>query len=84
MIFALDQEANILLGEAEAQARGGNLDKANEMYRQVEAINDQIANMKGEIGDQAYMRDRAGTGILNLLRANPERVKFSVGVYPYW
>ena len=79
MIFALDQEANILLGEAEAQARGGNLDKANEMYRQVEAINNQIANMKGEIGDQAYMQDLNETGILNVLRANPERVKFSVG-----
>lgn len=69
MIFALDQEANILLGEAEAQARGGNLDKANEMYRQVEAINDQIAKMKGEIGDKAYVEDllqSAGiSGLLN-------------------
>jgi len=68
MIFALDQEANILLGEAEAQARGGNLDKANEMYRQVEAINNQIANMKGEIGDEAYLKDMAFSGITNLMR----------------
>ena len=68
MIFALDQEANILLGEAEAQARGGNLDKANEMYRQVEAINDQIAKMKGEIGDEAYLKDMALSGITNLMR----------------
>lgn len=68
MIFALDQEANILLGEAEAQARGGNLDKANEMYRQVEAINDQIAKMKGEIGDKAYVRDLLqSAGISSLL-----------------
>lgn len=79
MIFALDQEANILLGEAEAQARGGNLDKANEMYRQVEAINNQIANMKGEIGDQAYMQDLNETGILNMLRANPNIKKFAAG-----
>ena len=48
----------------------GEIERAMETGRQIQNINDQIAQIKGEFGDKSYMVDKALTDFTNMRNRN--------------
>ena len=86
LVFNLNLQAENLMNQMLMEQANGEIERAMETGRQIQNINDQIAQIKGEFGDKSYMVDKALTDFTNMrnrnnnLRAVP--FKFRAGNKP--
>ena len=81
LIFSLNSQAENLMNQMLMEERNGEIERAMETGRQIQNINDEIAEIKGKVGESKYMMDVlrpgfSGGGIASLIsKALPGRSK---------
>ena len=57
LIFSLNSQAENLMNQMLMEERNGEIERAMETGRQIQNINDEIAEIKGKVGQSKYMMD---------------------------
>lgn len=84
LIFSLNSQAENLMNQMLMEERNGEIERAMETGRQIQNINDEIAEIKGKVGESKYMMDQirspipefSGGGIATLLSKIPFLKRF--------